>query len=551
MKNIDLSKIENLLTRYQQFSELSFTQLSLTEFFHQWTLIHANIEEEFAITYIDYTCYTNDEWKSKKLELITEKQEKITEISHQITQKVIETFTDIPAHLQYAFQLLKHSIQFFNPKNLPLETECSHLSQKYQQLIGALQFEKEGKKLPISMSKIFLESPEREIREEVFIKVQKAFLDIHEPINDLFHQQVQLRNTQAINTSYKNYRDFMHEAKDRFDYTPQECEQFSQSILKYLVPLSNKLRALRKEKLHLKTLEPFDLSADIDAKETLKPVKEEKDFVSSVIKVLEAVSPEVAQTLKTIESKKGLDLFSRQNKAPGGYNFPLSASKTSFIFMNCALTHDDLVTLFHETGHAFHFDCYKNQGYPFLYESPPSEVAELASMSMELLSMEHWNLIYTNPVDLKRAKFTHLERIIHFFPWMAVVDSFQHWIYLHPQASIQERNEYFKTLYIQFFPLVDWSRFQEFLPTLWQKQAHIIELPFYYVEYGIAQLGALQIWNQYKKNNAATFQNYKKALSLGSTMGIKDIYAQAEIKLDFSPSFIQEIAQFLEQEIDL
>jgi oligoendopeptidase F len=551
MSNIDMGTLENLIQQYKKLQESDLASIDINDFFNQWSHIKDELEEVFAHIYIDYTCYTNDAQKARKLELATQMQEEISHISHSLAQKVVASYTSFPKYLDYAFKLLSHSLKLFKQENLPLETEISNESQKYQSLIGELQFEHEGKMLPLSMSKLFLENPQRALRQSVFQKVQDSFKNIAPLVNELFDKQVSLRHRQALNVGYKNYRDFMHDAKDRFDYTVEQCNEFGQSILEYIVPLSNKLRSLRRQKLKLEKLEPFDLAVDIDSKPALKPFEKKEEFVFKVIEVLNQVNPLVGQTLTNIEKRGGLDLFSRQNKAPGGYNYPLASSKSSFIFMNCAFTHDDLVTLFHETGHAFHFDCYKDNPQPFLYKSPPSEVAELASMSMELMSMQHWGLIYQDKEDLKRAKLTHLERIIHFFPWMAVVDGFQHWVYLNPKASINERNEYFKNLYTQFFPLVDWGLYKEYLPTMWQKQAHIIEIPFYYIEYGIAQLGALQIWDQYKKDPKKGFENYKKALSLGSEFSIKEIYNQAQIELNFSPQFIKNIAQLLEQEYEL
>jgi oligoendopeptidase F len=244
-----------------------------------------------------------------------------------------------------------------------------------------------------------------------------------------------------------------------------------------------------------------------------------------------------------------LDLDSRIGKAPGGFNYPLYEIGVPFIYMNAAGTLRDLVTMVHEGGHAIHSFLTRDLELTE-FKSVPSEVAELASMGMELISMDFWDEFFTNEDDLKRAQKEQLEKVISTLPWVAAIDKFQHWIYENPNHTEKERYDKWKEIMNTFgSAVVDWSGFEDVRSNLWQKQLHLFEVPFYYIEYGMAQLGAIALWRNYKQNPEKTIKQYKEALKLGYTKSIGEIYKTAGIEFNFTRNYVRELMHFVSDEL--
>jgi oligoendopeptidase F len=244
------------------------------------------------------------------------------------------------------------------------------------------------------------------------------------------------------------------------------------------------------------------------------------------------------------------DVESRMGKAPGGYNYPLAETGAPFIFMNSANSLRDLTTMVHEGGHAIHTfltaDLELND-----FKHCPSEVAELASMSMELISMDNWDVYFDNEEDLNRAKKEQLADVLKTLPWVAVIDQFQHWIYTNPDHNAADREAAFKQIYTRFGAgFADWTEYDQQFGNLWQKQLHLFEVPFYYIEYAIAQLGAIAVWKNYKENPTKALEQYLAALTLGYTKPMNEIYETAGIKFDFSAAYIKELAMFVKNELN-
>jgi oligoendopeptidase F len=393
-------------------------------------------------------------------------------------------------------------------------------------------------------------SVNREERERVYHKISSRRLQDKQALDELFTKLIDLRHRVAVNAGFKNFRDYMFTAMGRFDYTPQDCFDFHESVAAEVVPIQNKLIVERKNLLGVEALKPWDKAVDPEGKEPLKAFENGKDLTEKTIESFRRIDPYLGQCLSIMNAMGHLDLESRKGKAPGGYNYPLAEIGVPFIFMNATSTLRDMVTIMHEGGHAVHNFLTRDLALND-FKSTPSEVAELASMSMELISMDAWDIFFTNEEELKRAKREHLEDILETLPWVATIDKFQHWIYEHPNHSLEERKENWNAIVNQFSDTVtDWSGQEEAKEYLWQKQLHLYEVPFYYIEYGMAQLGAVAIWRNYKQDKQKGLQGYLNALKLGYMKSIPEVYAAANIRFDFSRAYISELMAFVKGELE-
>jgi len=419
------------------------------------------------------------------------------------------------------------------------------LAQQYGVISGAMGIEVDGKEYTMQQAAKFLHNPDRSLRESVFAKVATRRLQDKDKLNELFDKLLALRQQVAVNAGFENYRDYKFRELGRFDYTIEDCFAFHAAVKEHIVPLQAMLVKHRQKRLGLDVMRPWDGDAEPVGTEPLHPFKTGEELSAKAREVFTRLNPFFAGCLETMDHMRRLDLESRKGKAPGGYNCPLAETGVPFIFMNAAGTMSDVITMMHEGGHAVH----SFLSHPLklsAFKEYPMEIAELASMSMELFSMEHWDVFFTDENELHRAKLEELERAISVLPWIATIDKYQHWIYTHPGHSVAEREQtWLSTLNEYSTGITDWSGFEEYRTNMWQKQLHLFEVPFYYIEYGIAQLGALAMWRQYRGNKQQALDNYMAALSLGYTKTLRDLYAAAGIKFDFSPAYIKEIAEFV------
>jgi oligoendopeptidase F len=394
-----------------------------------------------------------------------------------------------------------------------------------------------------------LQSATRLVREDAWRKIWERRYQDHKTLDQLFDRLRDLRHQIAVNAGFANFRDYSFAALGRFDYTPQDCVNFHESVAEAVVPLLDQLASERKKKLGVKPLRPWDTKVDTEGHPPLKPFATGEELLEKTIKCFDRLDRELGDDLRIMRAMGHLDLESRKGKAPGGYNYPLEEIGVPFIFMNATSSLRDLVTMVHEGGHAVH--SFLTRELPLkAFRNPPMEVAELASMSMELLSMDYWDVFFDNPDELRRAKLQHLESIIETLPWVATIDKFQHWIYEHPTHTDAERRENWLRIYTQFADTItDWSGFAFYKEYIWQRQLHLYEVPFYYIEYGIAQLGAIGVWRNYRKNPALGLAGYKNALSMGYKAPIREIYAAANVPFDFSRDYIRELMGFVAEEI--
>ncbi|HZB13824.1 MAG TPA: M3 family oligoendopeptidase [Chryseolinea sp.] len=527
----------------------------LRNWFYDRSELESVISEDLAWRYINMTCYTeNDSYRKSYQDFIENIQPQIAPVSDKLNKKAAgSVFLNELANVEgydLMIRSIKKEIEIFREENVPLFTQISTEAQRYQQISGAMTVEVNGKELTLQQASVFLMSTDRKLREEVYNKVTNRRLQDRETLDNLFSTLVDLRHRVSVNAGFKNFRDYMFKALGRFDYTPQDCFDFHDAIEHEVVPILNEFSKERKTALDVSTLRPWDKAVDPQGREALKPFTNGKELTEKTIEVFRRLDPFLGQCLEIMKEMGHLDLESRKGKAPGGYNYPLSEIGVPFIFMNATSTLRDMVTIMHEGGHAIHNfltrDLELND-----FKSTPSEVAELASMSMELISMDHWDVFFTDEAELKRAKREHLEDIIETLPWVATIDRYQHWLYENPAHSMETRKANWNKIFDQFADTVtDWSGLQEAKDYLWQKQLHLYEVPFYYIEYGMAQLGAVAVWRNFRENNTKGLQGYQNALKLGYMKSIPEIYKAANIKFDFSRGYIKELMNFVRDELN-
>jgi oligoendopeptidase F len=531
------------------------SEADLKKWFHDRSELESVVGEDLAWRYIRMTCYTeNEEYRKAYQDFIQHIQPEIAPLSDQLNKKVSASpYLSALAH-QEGFDILirtlKKEIEIFREKNVPLYTEINTETQKYAQVSGAMTIEWEGKEITLQQASVVLMSTDRAKREAIYHKITERRLKDKDTLDDLFSTLVRLRNEVAQNADFKNFRDYMFRSLGRFDYTPKDCFDFHDAIAAEVVPLLNGFSAERKSSLKVTELRPWDKAVDPEGREALKPFSNGKELTEKTIEVFRRLDPFLGQCLSIMKEMGHLDLESRKGKAPGGYNYPLAEIGVPFIFMNATSTLRDMVTIMHEGGHAIHNfltrDLELND-----FKSTPSEVAELASMSMELISMDHWDVFFSDEAELKRAKREHLEDIIETLPWVAVIDKFQHWLYENPSHTLPERKAAWNRIFDTFSDTItDWTGLQNAKDYLWQKQLHLYEVPFYYIEYGMAQLGALAVWRNFRKDPRKGLQGYQNALKLGYLRTIPEIYAAADIKFDFSRDYIRELMKFVREELD-
>jgi oligoendopeptidase F len=444
-ENFQLTNWESIKPFFDNLNKRSIRSAAdLQRWFRDRSELESYLSENFAWRYIKMTCDTANEQLVNHLnEFITDIQPQIAPETNSLNEKALND-THLKQIQEEGFDILVRSLkkefEIFREENIPIITELQTEERKYGAIAGAMTVEIDGKELTLQQASDYLQSTDRAKREEVYRKIQERRYQDKDALDDLFNKLIGLRHQLAVNADFANYRDYMFAALGRFDYTPEDCFAFHQAVAQAVVPLLNDLAKERKEALQLDTLRPWDVKVDISNLPALMPFTSGEDLMNKTIECFKRLDPFLGECLCIMKEMGHLDLESRKGKAPGGYNYPLDEIGVPFIFMNATSNLRDMVTILHEGGHAIHSFLTRDLSLN-AYKHPPSEVAELASMSMELISMDHWNLFFENENDLRRAKRQHLEQIIETLPWVATIDKFQHWIYEHPQHTLEERSK--------------------------------------------------------------------------------------------------------------
>lgn len=523
-----------------------------------WMLKVSELEsvlmEERAWRFIRMTCDTGNESHGKKLQDFTEN------ILPQIVrydQKLILKLYHNPAFgeldkVKYVtlIRSVRNRIELYREENIPLMTEDQTTAREFDQIAGGLSIEHNGEKITLQRAAQLLESRDRDLRESVWRKVHNARHANREKLDDLFSRLISLRTRIARNAGFDSFSDYQFKSLERFDYSRDDCFRFHHTVETAVRPLYEKILQQRKDRLGLDSLRPWDLSVDVTGQDPLRPFAGAQELIDKTAEVFNRLDPELGRHVRTLEKMGQLDLESRLGKAPGGYNYTLPELGIPFIFMNAVGTQGDVVTMLHEGGHAVHSFATRDLRMRE-FRQLPSEVAELASMAMEFISMDHWDAFYEDEQALRRAKRDQIIRPFTLLPWIAAIDAFQHWAYDHPEHDAAQRAENWSRIFTTHHgDSVNWTGLEAYQRTLWQKQGHIYDTPFYYIEYGIAQLGALAVWRHYRENPKKGLEDYLKALKMGYTAPIPEIYKAAGIRFDFSESYIRELCAFVEEELE-
>ncbi|NJO92563.1 MAG: M3 family oligoendopeptidase, partial [Chloroflexia bacterium] len=500
--------------------------------------LDAVLEEDLAWRYIKMNCNTEDDALSAHFEkFITEIEPKITEVNFELNKLLNDNpFKKNLEGKAYEIMLrsVKSEIELYRKENIPIQAEIQKEEQEYGKIAAAMTINYKGEEITLQKAANYLKETDRKTREEVYKLIWERRLNDKKALNELLEKLTIKRQQLARNAGFENFRDYMFKKLGRFDYNVEDCYQFHESVKTEVVPLIEKIHKTRKEKLGFELLKPWDLDVDEDLKPPLKPFEKAEELIEKTLKCFNSVKPQYAEFISIMQKGKFLDLDSRKGKAPGGFNYPLHESNIPFIFMNATGNLRDVETMVHEGGHAIHSFLTKDLELVDFKETP-SEVAELASMSMELISMEHWDAFFKDKEELRRAKRSQLLGTIEVLPWVAMVDKFQHLIYIEKSGSVEKYQEIWKKTAKEFSDnTVDWNGLDDFFNNQWQKQLHIYEVPFYYIEYGFAQLGAIAVWRNYKLNPEKGLTDYENALKLGYTKSIPEIYKAAGIEFNFS-----------------
>lgn len=540
------------------FKNLLEREITSNKSLEQWlkdaSELEAVVSEDGCWRQIRMTCDTeNKELEDAFIFFMMEIQPKVQPYADKLNRKLVDCpiTKELDADKYFTYMRnVKKNIELFREENVPLQAELNVMAQQYGVISGKMTVEVKGQEYTMQQAAKFLEDHDRSLREEVYRKMNERRLQDKNTLNELYSKLIDKRHQVAVNAGFENYRDYKFAEMGRFDYTKEDCYQFHEAVKLHVLPFVDTIYENKRKKLELDTLRPWDIEAEPAGIKSLNPFNTGEELLEKSIACFTQLQTFFGDCLRKMKSMGHLDLESRKGKAPGGYNCPLAESGAPFIFMNAAGQMQDVTTMVHEGGHAVHsFLAHELELSSF--KEYPMEIAEVASMAMELFSMDQWNQFFDNAEDLKRAKEHQLERVMTIFPWIATIDKFQHWVYENPTHSIEERNvKWMEILTLFSSAAIDFSGLDEYRRYGWQKQLHLFEVPFYYIEYGIAQLGAIGLWKQFKENKEQALNNYVRALSLGGTRPLPELYKSAGLEFNFSPMHISELMQFVKKEME-
>lgn len=534
----DWSQIEPLLIALRD-REIGSTA-ELERWLADLSELYAAVDESGTRKYIAKSCHTDDAAiEAAYMRHVEGIEPKFKPLFFELQKKFIASPHRSGLTGQRYEMLVRNwqaEVELFRPANVELETQITKLVNEYDKLFGSMMVKFRGQEHTPQFMLRFNQDPDRKTREEAWTATAYERLKHRERIDELFDQILPLRQQIAVNAGFANYRDYAYRMHKRFDYGPAECAAFADAVEQSVKPLTRELEARRKRDMQLDTLRPWDLDVDPQGRAALKPFEPSDidGFVAKTRAIFGRISPSLATDFDQLRGGGQLDLASRKGKQPGGYQSSLEESKQPFIFMNAIGLQGDVRTLLHEGGHAFHYQWAAAKEPLVFLRSSPIEFAEVASMSMELLGMEHFDVFYGEGEDNTRARREQLEGTVPILAWIATIDRFQDWLYTHVGYSRDERTAEWRRLIDKFGTGVDWTGHEAVRDARWQLQLHLFHVPFYYIEYGIAQLGALQLWMRSQDDPRAALANYRAGLSLGGTAPLPKLFTTAGLHFDFS-----------------
>lgn len=514
--------------------------------------LNAAVGQEGVKRYIAMTCQTDDpDREAAYLAFVRDIEPRLKPIQNAIRTRYLDSpfRSELPRARYFVFdRALENRRELFREANIPRETELAELEQQYQKIMGAMTVNYRGQERTLIQMAPFLEETDRTVRQEAWELSARRRLQDRETLDDLFDRMMALRVEVAREAGFDNYVEYAFRNRERFDYGIPDAIRFHQAVEKVVVPLAKEIQAQHRAMMGVDSLRPWDLSVDPLGRPPLQPFTDVEKLAAGTETVFREVDDELGAQFGFLRARQLLDLANRKGKAPGGYQTTLEDDRLPFIFMNAVGLDSDLRTLLHEGGHAFHTLASRGEPLP-AYRESPLEFCEVASMTMELLGARRLDPFYST-ADADRSARKLLEGIVLIIPWIATVDAFQHWIYTHPGHTRNERRAAWRSLLQRFGGDVDWSGYEEARDHSWHRQLHIFLYPFYYIEYGIAQLGALQIWQRSLTDRAGAVAAYKKGLSLGGARPLPELFAAAGARFDFGDELIASLMGTIRTELD-
>jgi len=539
---------------YEQLSDYSLTQDNIAKWLAYWSRLQDLIYERHQRHYVATNLDTTDKQAEQDYNhFLDELYPRSQSADQQQKEKILQSGIE-PEGFEIPLRNMRAQAELFREANLPLLSDEIMLANEYSKITSVQTIEWEGQELTIDQVTPRLQVIDRRKRERVWHLARQRQLADREAINDLWVKLLDLRRQLAANADLSDYRAYRWRQLLRFDYTPENCAEFRQAIREVIVPAALRTYERRRGHLGLDTLRPWDLNVDPFSRPPLRPFSEAAELEAKTTTIFQQIDPQLGAYFESMRQEDMLDLENRKGKAPGAYCTDYTAIRKPFIFMNAVGIHDDVQTLIHESGHAFHVLETANLPYHPQLEVP-MEFAEVASMGMEFLAgsylMTDRGGFYT-PADAARARVEHLEFCLQFWPYMAVVDEFQHWVYENHTAASDPANCDAKwgELWDTYMIGVDWGGYEDEKITGWHRKLHIFEVPFYYVEYGLAQLGAVQIWHNAQRDQAEALSGYRQALSLGGTATLPQLFETAGASFAFDTRTVGAAVALMENSIE-
>lgn len=555
LQDVDMRTWESFAPYFDELRERPLTAVTLPQWLSDWSHMAALVYEAYSQAYIDKAMDTSDEEKEAIfLDLVNNVIPHLQIVEQALKEKLLAVDTSGMPELALMIRNMRNEVDLFREENVPLDTELAKLGNEYEKITGALETEWDGETKNLNQLAMLLQKKDRNVRERAWRTMMDLWLSERETLNALYGQMLSLRRQMAANAGLTDYREYAFRQYARFDYTPEDCLTFHEAIEQVVAPAAARIYEKKRQQLGIDVLQPWDTKVDTSSAPPLKPYQGQAQLIQHSLNIFHRVNPELGQYFATMAEEDLLDLETRSGKALGGFCSALPLRKRPFIFMNGVGIHDDVQTLLHEAGHAFHaFESFK---LPYIWQADtPMEFNEVASMAMELLSAPYLTRdqggFYTT-AEAARARIEHLEGVITFLPYMAVVDAFQHWVYTHPDAAQDPTacDQTWDQLWQRFMKGVNWTGLDTIRQTGWHRKLHIFVVPFYYIEYGMAQVGALQVWRNSLSSQETALSSYRRALALGGTQPLPTLYSTAGAEFRFDVPMLTQLVELVEATIE-
>ncbi len=551
---IDPRHWETFAPYFDELQERELNNSTVREWLEDWSRLLRLYSEAGAMIYIQKSLDTADIEKEQTfLDFVNNVDPQARVADQALKERLLKL--DVPGEdMALVLRNMRNDAELFRESNIPLLTELAKLENEYDKITGGLKIDWHGEEKNLVQLGLFLKDKDRSVREAAWMSTMDLWLSQRQQLNKLYADMLVLRRQVAANADLPDFRAYAFREKGRFDYTPEDCYTFHDAIEKVVVPAARRIYEKKRQRLGVAVLRPWDVLVDTSNAPALHPYKGQDELIQGSLNIFNSVDMELGRYFATMAEEGLLDLDTRTGKALGGYCMTLDMRKRPFIFMNGVGVHDDVQTMLHEAGHAFHV--FETAALPLYWQTDkPMEFAEVASMAMEKIAAPYLtqeNGGFYTASEAARARIEHLESEILFLPYMVVVDAFQHWVYTNPEAAVDAANcdAAWDALWERFMPGVDWTGFEEARTTGWHRKLHIFTVPFYYIEYGMAQIGALQVWRNSLSDQAGALAAYRHALSLGGTKTLPDLFAAAGAEFRFDTDLLSELFTLVENTIE-